>query len=96
MQVLSPGELDLGRLQLVHTGGSGLELDPDARAGIEASAATVHRAAAGDTPIYGVNTGFGKLASTRISQWGATPSSWLSSKLSSRSSRTASGFAASS
>jgi histidine ammonia-lyase len=26
----------------------------------------VQRAAAGDAPVYGVNTGFGKLASTRI------------------------------
>jgi histidine ammonia-lyase len=28
----------------------------------------VQRAAAGDAPVYGVNTGFGKLASTRISE----------------------------
>jgi histidine ammonia-lyase len=33
---------------------------------IEASAAVVQRAAAGEAPVYGVNTGFGKLASTRI------------------------------
>ena len=33
---------------------------------IRASAAVVQRAAAGDAPVYGVNTGFGKLASTRI------------------------------
>jgi histidine ammonia-lyase len=28
----------------------------------------VQRAAQGDAPVYGVNTGFGKLASTRISK----------------------------
>ena len=33
---------------------------------IRASAAVVQRAAAGDAPVYGVNTGFGKLASQRI------------------------------
>src|SRR5262249_19357341 len=32
----------------------------------EASAAVVRRAASGEAPVYGVNTGFGKLASTRI------------------------------
>lgn len=32
-----------------------------------ASAAAVQAAAAGDAPVYGVNTGFGKLASQRIS-----------------------------
>jgi histidine ammonia-lyase len=33
---------------------------------VEASAAVIHAAAQGDTPVYGVNTGFGKLASVRI------------------------------
>lgn len=64
--VLRPGELDLGLLGLVHAGLTPLTLAADARAPIEASAATVHRAARGDAPVYGVNTGFGKLASTRI------------------------------
>lgn len=43
-----------------------LVIDPQALPAIEASAALVQRAAAGDAPVYGVNTGFGKLASTRI------------------------------
>jgi histidine ammonia-lyase len=33
---------------------------------VEAAAAIVERAAAGSAPVYGVNTGFGKLASQRI------------------------------
>ena len=45
-----------------------LAIDPAARAGILASAAVVQRAAQGDAPVYGVNTGFGKLANQRISQ----------------------------
>ena len=34
--------------------------------GVERSAAAVDRAAAGKEPVYGINTGFGKLAHTRI------------------------------
>jgi histidine ammonia-lyase len=41
-------------------------LDPAARAGIRASAAVVRRAADGEAAVYGVNTGFGKLANQRI------------------------------
>ena len=52
----------------IHARGTVLTLDPAAHAGIAASAAVVQRAAAGDTPVYGVNTGFGKLASTRIGE----------------------------
>jgi histidine ammonia-lyase len=37
-------------------------------AAVDASAATVAAAAAGDAPVYGVNTGFGKLASSRIAR----------------------------
>ncbi|MBC7738862.1 MAG: histidine ammonia-lyase, partial [Candidatus Saccharibacteria bacterium] len=37
-----------------------------AKPGIERAAAAIKAAAAGDVPVYGVNTGFGKLASMRI------------------------------
>ena len=67
MPTLEPGRLDLGFLQDVHGGAGPIVLAPEAGAAIEASAATVSRAAAGEAPVYGVNTGFGKLASTRIS-----------------------------
>jgi histidine ammonia-lyase len=43
-------------------------LDPACRPGIRASAALVKRATEGDAAVYGVNTGFGKLASTRIAR----------------------------
>ncbi|MDO9283623.1 MAG: histidine ammonia-lyase [Aquabacterium sp.] len=69
--LLRPGQLSLDELQAIHAGGSGrpqpLMIDPAALPGIQASAAVVQRAAAGDAPVYGVNTGFGKLAGTRIS-----------------------------
>ncbi|MBL8377435.1 MAG: histidine ammonia-lyase [Burkholderiales bacterium] len=64
---LRPGRLALEELQALHAGGVRLVLDPAAVPAIAASAAVVQRAAAGDAPVYGVNTGFGKLASTRIS-----------------------------
>jgi histidine ammonia-lyase len=63
---LQPGCFGLEALQAVHSGSTTLELDDAARAAIRASAAVVRHAAAGDAPVYGVNTGFGKLASTRI------------------------------
>ncbi len=63
---LAPGRLGLDDLQAIHAGGVTLTLDPGALAAIRASAEVVQRAALGDAPVYGVNTGFGKLASTRI------------------------------
>ncbi|MDT7839017.1 histidine ammonia-lyase [Aquabacterium sp. OR-4] len=68
--LLRPGELTLDVLQAIHSEGHRplrLMLDPAALPAIQASAALVQAAAAGDAPVYGVNTGFGKLASTRIS-----------------------------
>ncbi len=65
---LRPGHFSLEQLQAVHAGGVALEIDDSARAAIAASAAVVQRAAAGQAAVYGVNTGFGKLASTRISE----------------------------
>ncbi len=64
---LRPAHLTLEQLQAIHAGTQPLALDPAAWDAVQASAAIVQRAAAGDAPVYGVNTGFGKLASTRIS-----------------------------
>ena len=65
---LMPGALTLAQLQSIHGGGPRLAIDTSADAGIAASAAVVQRAAQGQAAVYGVNTGFGKLASTRISE----------------------------
>ncbi len=64
--LIRPGQLSLDELQAIHAGGHRLHIDPQALPAIEASAALVKAAADGDAPVYGVNTGFGKLASTRI------------------------------
>ena len=66
--LLRPAQITLDELQAVHAGGQPLVMDPQALPGIQASAAVVRRAAEGSAPVYGVNTGFGKLASTRISE----------------------------
>jgi histidine ammonia-lyase len=65
---LRPGALTLDELQAIHAGGVSLTIDAAARTAIRASADVVQRAARGDAAVNGVNTGFGKLASTRISE----------------------------
>ncbi len=66
--LLRPGKLTLDELLAIRAGGTALRLDPTALPAIHAAAAVVQRAASGSAPVYGVNTGFGKLASTRISE----------------------------
>jgi histidine ammonia-lyase len=66
--VLKPGQLTLEDLQLIHGQVVQLSLHEPARADIRASQQVVQRAADGDAPVYGVNTGFGKLANQRISK----------------------------
>ncbi len=65
---LVPGRLTLADLRPLAAGPVTLSLDAGCREGIEASARLVAEIAAGDDDVYGINTGFGKLAGTRISQ----------------------------
>jgi histidine ammonia-lyase len=68
-QLLHPGELTLAQLRkLWEAPELALALDPGCRAALRAGAELVRKAGAGDAPVYGVNTGFGKLASTRIAR----------------------------
>jgi len=64
--LLRPGEADLATLERIWRDGASAGLDPTALPAVEAAAAVVRQAASGPTPVYGVNTGFGKLASVRI------------------------------
>jgi len=61
-----PGTVTLATLEQIWRNGTPARLAPSARAGVEAAAAMVAEAAAGEAPVYGINTGFGKLASTKI------------------------------
>ena len=63
---LTPGAATLAQLESLWRDGLAARLDPSARPGIEAAAAHVERAANGGEAVYGVNTGFGKLASVKI------------------------------
>jgi histidine ammonia-lyase len=65
--LVRPGQLTLEQLQSIHQGVETLSFPADAGEAIRASARVVQRAAEGDSPVYGVNTGFGKLANQRIS-----------------------------
>ncbi len=63
--VLSPGRVSLDAWRQIYRG-AGAQLDAASWAGVEANAAAVARIIAKGDPAYGVNTGFGKLASVRI------------------------------
>jgi histidine ammonia-lyase len=63
---LRPGTLTLDDIERLLAGGASLALAPEARPGVDAAASTVAALLARHEPVYGVNTGFGKLAKTRI------------------------------
>jgi histidine ammonia-lyase len=64
--LIEPGHFTLDDLRQIHQGGVKLSLPESSRALIRASQQVVQVAADGDLPVYGVNTGFGKLANKRI------------------------------
>jgi histidine ammonia-lyase len=65
---IQPGALTLEQLMAIHADGVHLQIPDASRAALRASQQVVQDAADGDAPVYGVNTGFGKLANQRISK----------------------------
>ena len=65
---IQPGRLGLAQLRDIHCSQQPVAIDESALPGIRASAALVQKAAQGGDAVYGVNTGFGKLANQRIAQ----------------------------
>jgi histidine ammonia-lyase len=63
---LVPGAVGLDTLARIYFDSMPVRLDPAALPAMDASAARIAEVAAGSEPVYGVNTGFGKLASIRI------------------------------
>src|SRR3569832_871713 len=63
--LLEPGEVTLDSWRQVYEGAA-IELDARCIPQIQQSAAAVQRILARGEPIYGINTGFGRLASVRI------------------------------
>ncbi|MCX7646111.1 MAG: histidine ammonia-lyase [Rhodobacteraceae bacterium] len=66
MLTLTPGATTLATLETLWQTEAPARLDPGCRPPVEAAAAAIGRAARGEAAVYGVNTGFGKLASVRI------------------------------
>ena len=64
--LIDPQHITLSALESIYRGAAA-ELIPGCKASVDKSANVVARAAAEALPIYGINTGFGKLASVRIS-----------------------------
>ncbi|WP_066456467.1 histidine ammonia-lyase [Castellaniella caeni] len=64
--IIHPGSLTLAQLRQVYEGPVTISLSPDADAAIAAARACVEAKVAKNITTYGVNTGFGLLAQTRI------------------------------
>ncbi len=64
--ILTPGAVSLNDLARVFRDSMPVALEPSCRAGVDEACAQITAAARGDVPVYGVNTGFGKLASLKI------------------------------
>ncbi|MCX8997233.1 histidine ammonia-lyase [Rhizobiaceae bacterium BDR2-2] len=64
--LLTPGHVPLSVLADLYWNNGSARLDPAFDAAIEKGAARIAEIAAGNAPVYGINTGFGKLASIRI------------------------------
>jgi histidine ammonia-lyase len=64
--LLTPGAIGPDALAPLASGPVRVQLDDAVWPGVEAAAAVVERAATGSQPVYGINTGFGRLATTRI------------------------------
>lgn len=64
--IIKPGQLSLAELRQIALQPVRVSLDPSCRAAIEASAAAVAKVITENRVVYGINTGFGLLANTRI------------------------------
>ncbi|MCU0902621.1 MAG: histidine ammonia-lyase [Tabrizicola sp.] len=65
-EILIPGQVTLNQLERIFRQQLPAKLHDSARPGIQAASAHIAAAASGSIAVYGVNTGFGKLASVKI------------------------------
>ncbi|WP_118134232.1 histidine ammonia-lyase [Oceanicella sp. SM1341] len=63
---LTPGAVSLDALARIYFEELAVAVNPAAKPAVDAAVARVAEAAAGSAAVYGVNTGFGKLASVKI------------------------------
>ncbi|OCP16167.1 histidine ammonia-lyase [Ensifer sp. LC163] len=64
--ILHPGSVPLRDLETIYWTGEPARLHPSFDTGIEKAARRIAEIVAGNAPVYGINTGFGKLASIKI------------------------------
>ncbi|WP_409524412.1 histidine ammonia-lyase [Nitrincola sp. MINF-07-Sa-05] len=64
--VIQPGQMTLAQLRQVYSSPVSIEIPTSANTAIEASVSCVNQVVAEDRTVYGINTGFGLLAQTRI------------------------------
>lgn len=64
--LLTPGQFSLDQLRAIYQSRTPFELDPAAKAVVDASTETVNQIIANQRTVYGINTGFGLLARTSI------------------------------
>jgi len=67
LNLLQPGSISLAQLRRIARGGDAIALADGWQRGVEQSLAAVRRRLASGEALYGINTGFGKLAKTRVS-----------------------------
>ena len=67
-EILIPAATTLAQLERLYRTAAAAALHPSARAGVEAAAMVIAKAAKGTEAVYGVNTGFGKLANLKIAE----------------------------
>tara|TARA_R110002073_G_scaffold78958_2_gene189988 strand:- start:1686 stop:2591 length:906 start_codon:yes stop_codon:yes gene_type:complete len=63
---LRPGSVSLAQLSEIYWTSANVKLDRNCRDAVVEASQRIAVAASGDAPVYGVNTGFGKLASIKI------------------------------
>lgn len=64
--ILAPGAATLAELERVYRDQNAVIIDRGTKDRVDAAAGQIAAAAGGEQPVYGVNTGFGKLASVKI------------------------------
>ncbi len=64
--ILTPGKVTLSEFSQIYWNNPDVTLNQKSKSEVEKAARIVEQAVGGDAPVYGINTGFGKLAGIRI------------------------------
>ena len=64
--ILFPGKITLEVLETIFSNQKEVSIDRSYKSNVEASAEIVKQAVSAGKPVYGINTGFGKLSNQKI------------------------------